>query len=415
MLLPYSLMIAAWASLLLNPVVQAPFRASNAAGAQERLPAPQGPYAIGQQAFDWVDETRVDPFASAPDRHRELMAYVWYPALTLRSMPTAEYFPFASKVNQNASAREAAEDIFGQSWPRIVDGSLRSHAVSNAQPASERNEFPVVLFSHGAGASSFSYTAQIENFVSHGYVVVAIDHPNLAGLVLFPDGHVRLSHEEASPSPAQDPLQAMIQSAQRGTETSAEDVNFVLEKLSQMHGPLRSAMNLDRVAAVGHSAGGTVSARACQLSNRIKACVSEDGEVNPVGAFFDYPDHPQLSQPFLLIQLAEEHTDEELKRMGESRAAWNGYLGHEREQLSKCAAGSYLVTISRSGLGHSAFSDGPILNAANVSAEATQAQRNLLLTEDLERVFLDSILKMSPHRPLTSFTEPDVKVQPVGQ
>jgi pimeloyl-ACP methyl ester carboxylesterase len=343
------------------------------------------------------------------------MAYIWYPALASQSRPTAEYFPFASRVNHNASGREAAEDIFGQSWSKIVDGSLRSHAVLNARPATERGGFPVVLFTHGSGASSSSYTAQIENFVSHGYMVVAIDHPNLAGLVLFPDGRIRLSHEEASSSPSQDRLQAMIQSAQRGTETSAEDLAFVLQKLSQAQGPVKRAMDLDRVAAVGHSAGGTVSARACQLSSRIKACVSEDGEVNPVGAFFDYPDHSRFTQPFLLIQIAEQHTDEELKRMGGSRAGWDRYLAHEREQLSNCAPGSYLVTISRPGLGHAAFSDGPSLNAANGSAEATRTQSNLRLTEDLELAFLDHVFKIGAERPLTSLSAPDVKVERMGQ
>ena len=415
MLSPYGLMIAACASLFVHPHTQQPPRTSPAESAEERLPAPRGPYAIGQQAFHWVDETRVDALAPAPERHRELMAYVWYPALTSRNTPPAAYFPSAIKVNQNASAREAAEDIFGQSWSRIVDGSLRSHAVFDAQPVDKRSGFPVILFSHGAGASSFSYTAQIENFVSHGYVVVAIDHPNLAGLVLFPDGHVRLSHEEADSSPAQDPLQAMIQSAQRGTETSAEDVTFVLDKLSEVHGSLRRVMDLAQVAAVGHSAGGTVSARACQLSSRIKACVSEDGEVNPVGAFFDYPDHTQFTQPFLLIQIAEEHTDEELKRMGGSRAGWNKYLEHERAQLSKCFPGSYLVTVSRPGMGHAAFSDGPSLNATTGSAAAAQARSNLQLTEDLESAFLDQVFQTGDQRRFTSLSAPDVKVQPVGR
>ena len=405
----------ACASLLLTLPGQVP--SSPAANAQQTLPAPSGSYAIGQAVFDWEDKTRVDEFASSPGQHRELMVYLWYPSRTPGSTLTSEYFPAAREIDKNVPAREAAKDIFGQSWPEIVAGSLRSHAVFGARVATERGGFPVILFSPGASASSFSYTAQIENFVSHGYVVVAIDHPGLSGLIRFADGHVRLYHSDEPPSPSQDPLQAMINSAKIGTQSAAEDLSFVLDKLSQIRSPLRRAMNLDRVAAVGHSAGGTVSVRACQLDTRIKACVSEDGEVSPVGAFFDYPDHPQLSQPFLLIQIAEQHTDEELKRMGESREVWNAYVEHEHMQLSRCPPGSYLVTIIRSGFGHSAFSDGPSLNAQQGSPEASATHTNLLLTEDLERVFLDQILKSNADHTLASFSAPlgYLKIQPIGR
>ena len=51
---------------------------------------------------------------------------------------------------------------------------------------------------------------------------------------------------------------------------------------------LRTA-GTDIDSAVGHSAGGTVTARACQIDRRIKACISEDGEVNPVGASSTIP------------------------------------------------------------------------------------------------------------------------------
>jgi predicted dienelactone hydrolase len=153
--------------------------------------------------------------------------------------------------------------------------------------------------------------------VSHGYVVVAIQHTDAAGVVVFTDGRIRLFHDAPPPpSPSKDPLQAMITQAEKGTQTGAEDVQFVLDTLSQEKTPLTKAMNLKRVAAVGHSYGGTLSARACQLDSRIKACISEDGEVNPVGAFFDYADHASFKQPFLLVEIDPHRTEIELSRMG---------------------------------------------------------------------------------------------------
>ena len=151
-------------------------------------------------------------------------------------------------------------------------------------------------------------------------------------------------------------------------------------------------MDLNRVAALGHSYGGTLTARACQIEPRIKACISEDGEVNPVGAFFDYPDHKLIRQPFLLIEIANHPTDPELAQMRESRVQWDDFLKHEREQLDSCGAGSYYILLNRPHIAHSSFSDGPILNAVPGSSQASIAFENLLQIERLERNFSDKSL-----------------------
>ena len=52
------------------------------------LPAPAGPYAIGRHAFDWIDNGRPDQFSSTPEKHRELMIYIWYPAQPSPNRPT---------------------------------------------------------------------------------------------------------------------------------------------------------------------------------------------------------------------------------------------------------------------------------------------------------------------------------------
>jgi hypothetical protein len=350
------------------------------------------------------------------------MIYVWYPARSSPRAPFAEYFPYAGELDQNPDSKQAALDMFGASWKQIVAGSVRSHAITNAPPAMESKKFPVLLFSHGYSATTFSYTAQIEDLVSHGYVVVAVEHTDAAGLVRFPDHHIRLFRiPPAPPSPAKDPLQAMIASAEQGTQIGAEDLRFVLDALGKENFPLSKLMDLKEVAAVGHSYGGTLTARACQLDTRIKACISEDGEVNPVGAFFDYPDHASIKQPFLLIALANHPTDGELARMRESRVQWNGFLAHEHEQLDQCGAGSYFVQLERPGMVHASFSDGPILNAPD-SERASIALANLLLTEELERSFLDKYLKGAP-APLLDRSDKDqpdktefgIKIERVGQ
>jgi dienelactone hydrolase len=346
------------------------------------------------------------------------MVYIWYPAQQSDRQPKGEYFPGASQINNNPAAKEAAQNVFGPRWPLIVSGVIASHAVSNARPVTQPGGFPVVLFSHGITSTTFSYTAQIEDLVSHGYVVVAIEHTDAAGLVLFPDGRIRLYRDPPSPpSPPKNPMQAMIAAAEEGTQTGAEDVLFVLNTLAEGKTPLVKIMDLKRVAAVGHSYGGTLTVRACQLDPRMKACISEDGEVNPVGAFFDYPDHTSFNQPFLLIEMDQHPTDDLLARMGESRAHWNEYLAHERQQLDACKAGSYRIVLSGTGMTHASFSDGLLLSATPGSAKASTALSNLLLTEALDRSFLDKYLKneTAPLLDQAAKAPPGVTIEPIGK
>ena len=353
------------------------------------LPRPSGNYAIGRQSFYLTDASRTDQFSSAPSHHRELMIHIWYPARRPSGNQGSAYLPGAKKLDQDAAARSAMRQEFEGSWPSIVSGSVQSHAISGA--SAMRGTFPVVLFSHGLMSLTFSYTEQIEDLVSHGYVVVAIDHPNAAAAILFPDGHVRPFRHFPSP-PSKDPLQAMIASASADVQIGAEDVRFVLDTLAEQKIPLTKVMDLKRVAAVGHSYGGTLATRACQLDSRIKACISEDGAVNPVGAFIDYPDKLPFTQPFLLIEIERPSpTDEELSHMKESRAQWEAYLTHKHLQLESCKAGSYHVVLSRPGMRHASFGDELVLSAA--SNPADESADNLALIERIDRSFLDKSLR----------------------
>src|SRR5207247_9787550 len=42
------------------------------------LSPPTGPYAVGRMEFDWIDQSRPDPFVSGK-QNRELDVFVWYP------------------------------------------------------------------------------------------------------------------------------------------------------------------------------------------------------------------------------------------------------------------------------------------------------------------------------------------------
>ena len=75
--------------------------------------------------------------------------------------------------------------------PAFVFGHLKyvtTNAVSSAPVAGDQPSYPVLLFLEGATGFRQMNTFQVEDLVSHGYIVAAIDQPGVAALVVFPDG-----------------------------------------------------------------------------------------------------------------------------------------------------------------------------------------------------------------------------------
>jgi len=149
-----------------------------------KLPSPSGHFGIGRLSYDWTDPARAATGSSDSKAHRELMVYLWYP--TPRSRQNAgAYLPGAKQINATPEGRQRMEGEFESNWPLVVSGAIASHAVENAPIAKSPVKFPVVLFSHGLNSTSFEYTALLEELVSHGYVVIATEHTDVAAAVAF--------------------------------------------------------------------------------------------------------------------------------------------------------------------------------------------------------------------------------------
>jgi predicted dienelactone hydrolase len=281
---------------------------------------------------------------------------------------------------------------FEAMWPMILSNKLRSHVLANAASAVQPGGFPVVLFSHGLGSTTFAYSAQIEDLVSHGYVVIAIEHTDMATAVLFPDGQVRCFRSR-TPSGSGNGLEQMIAAMKEEVQTGAEDIRFVLDNLMKGSIAVPVSLDLGHVAGMGHSAGGTMVARACQIDRRIKACISEDGELKGIAAFAEYPDHAALTQPFLLMEIDQAPSDAELARIRLTRQQWQAYEQKKRQQLQSCQGGSYDVVFNGTGMIHASFSDELLLGAPGGSERSSVALNNLLLIEKTTRAFLGKYLR----------------------
>lgn len=230
-----------------------------------RFQPPTGPYAIGTVTYHWIDANRDEIFTADPNDRRELIVQVWYPARDNPSAPRAPYMPDGSVLAPVARLLNLPDWVF----------THVNYDMTNAMPsepmADGADVYPVLVFSHGRGGVRQHNTFQVEELVSHGYVVAAIDHPYAAAGVDFPDGR-RVSYDpRMSDRRFQDSVLPFL----------AHDVSFTLDQLAAINrsdpeGILSGRLDLQHAGMFGVSLGGAVTAQACLQDARLRACLPMD-------------------------------------------------------------------------------------------------------------------------------------------
>jgi predicted dienelactone hydrolase len=250
-----------------------------------RFPHPSGPYAIGTLTYHWVDVNRPEVFTADPNDHRELMVQIWYPAKGDPSSPRAPYVQDA-----NALAPALARLLH---LPEFTFGHLRyitTHAIQSAPVADDEPSYPVLIFLEGFNGFRQMNTFQVEELVSHGYIVAAIDQPYAAAAVVFPDGRQVEGWERARLAPlinqSLNPVETVPILNGRAFEDGiipylAQDAIFTLDQLTALNqadpnGILTGRLDLQRAGIFGISLGGIVSGEACRLEPRLRACLVMD-------------------------------------------------------------------------------------------------------------------------------------------
>ena len=310
--------------------------------AKASLPEPSGAFGVGRTSYNWVDIARQNPFASDSSARRELMVYLWYPTEPGQRTSASEYLPGARAIDVAPGSGRLRQSPL---WPLIVAGSIASHAQARAPLARRPERFPVVVFSHGDGVSTFEYTAAIEDLASHGYVVAAVEHPFSSAAVVFPSGAViqfadrRMFRGDRPPdTPYFEGVQIAMSDLRRLTEIHAADLRFVLGQLEQVERQdknnvattFNGRLDLRHVATVGHSSGGFAAFRACQLDARISACVNLDGGTAD-GALLQLP-WRFITEPAVLVRAS--HSAVDVHRPAAHRARY-----HEKGVDRLCTGG----------------------------------------------------------------------------
>src|SRR5256714_1749996 len=368
------------------------------------LPAPTGAFGVGRVTVHWPDRSRVEPLA-ADRRHRELMVDVWYPAEP-RAGPAAAYLE--PSVFEQQQTAERLKGSLRNVYDNIKAGRVQTHAVQGAPFARSAKHSPVLIFSHGGGEARETYTAQLEDLASHGYVVAAITHTYEAVLAAFPDGRHIVLAPNRWPPPARSSIEGLPASEEANADRLrwwADDIRFVLNNLSRENRVAGSSrlqfaghLDLSRIGAFGHSAGGQAAAHACQVDRRLRACLNQDGLSGFAPYYLDGSGWG-MDQAFMLMARAPRQDppkDEELAAMKMTRQQAEALLerlkARQEATLRRTGKGSYVVVFESKTTTHADFGDLPLLQSRSRD-EAEKRARFVGVVRSYTRAFFDKYLR----------------------
>jgi hypothetical protein len=180
--------------------------------------------------FDWTN----------PERSRELMVFVWYPAL-ISNAPIAEYVP--------------------RKWGEIAaKGSLREIRVASRNGATKADgQFPLLVLSPAMARIPTDYTTLAEDLASFGYIVAGVTPPRSAPVV---------------------------------TDWVA-DFRFALDRVLA-EPSFKAHVDQHRIGVFGHSFGGAAAMHALETDERFRRGANLDGA--PQGAAIVH-----LARPLLIV------------------------------------------------------------------------------------------------------------------
>ncbi len=307
-----------------------------------QLPNPTGPDALGTREIT-SNQRRLAVDGSPEGPAAPVLVQAWYPRSPGAEGKTAPYVKDANVV-----IPELAESLNLPAWPFSSIGEIKTHAVDNARIApsadGKTKKWPLIVFSHGFNGLRSQSTVLMEELASHGYLILAPQHSYDSAVTVFPSGRKL----EPKAKPPKD-LSLMEEDELRGewTDRRVGELRSLLALVFAGKLPdkeLNDQIDLNRVAVLGHSMGGSTISGICRELKDIKACINLDGPIRGTrqkGKLL----HPML---FVEAQLPQYKNDEQK----------NLYLTRLGEFEKSAGAGFVYAQI----IGHFDFTDAPFLS-----------------------------------------------------
>ena len=245
------------------------------------LARPTGPYTVGTRTIALTDTSRKEIY-SGKDEPRKFLIEIWYPARN----PAANTNRAAWMPDAKIVAPAIADYIH---LPHFFLDHLtlaKSWSYENIPLYRTDGPYPVLIFSHGWNGFRQQSTFLMEELASHGYVVVAMEHPYGARLTVFPDGSIIPNNPNALPKDK--PTDEYETAARILVDQWAGDIGYALNYLAGLNqndpqDQFTNNLALNKVGVFGHSTGGGATLQFCGTDSRCKAGLTLDAFVRPLG------------------------------------------------------------------------------------------------------------------------------------
>ncbi len=257
-------------------------------------------------------------------------------------------------------------------------------------PDNKVEQYPLVIFSHGAFGFRGSNASTFANLASNGYVVCSIDHTYHAFFTKQSDGAMIIADMDFinNAMAAQNDTfdeQTTYEMSHEWLKLRMGDVNFVLKDiLEKIEKPdaeeVYQSINSDKIGLFGHSLGGATAAELGRERTDIDAVIVVDGTM--FGEEMGLEDGKAILNsdpyPIPLLNIYNEEHYNEAQQYGESYANMAA-TGNAVDALQVMIKGS----------GHLNFTDLPMFSPILASALGTGEVDSRYCIETMNQIILD--------------------------
>ena len=372
-----------------------------------KLPKPTGKHLVGSQYIHF--KTNQDEIITSKiGDKRELMIKVWYPSKTSNNREN-----YLNEGDKAGFALKYGLPLSTFNYLKYVE----TNTYKNAEIVNKK--IPVLIFSHGYYSKANGYYALLEEIVSHGYIVLAINHTYESTGSLFPNNNIKFYNNEYNSVLNDEKMASMawtIDQTYRNTkdwdkrhkaienglknysaaiinDRWSDDIISVINKLEEWNETtfLKDNLDMQKIGVFGHSQGGTAAGESIIKDTRVKAAISLDGV--QWGKMID----TILPKPFAVVSSDWPNSHPDLNQ----HAFHNGSV-----------TDFYNAKILNSG--HSNFMDIPLMINLKLVNEAGSIppKKATQITADFVLNFFDKYLKNQPNDILNlAKKHPELKIE----
>lgn len=225
---------------VLIPTVMIPFYS---------LPEPTGNFNVGTVVCDFTDKNRMETYSEEAGKLREIAVQFWYPA--------------------------------------DKTGSDFQYDISGAPVSTSQQNYPILIFSHGAFGVRMSNASTFRELASHGYIVASVDHTYQAFYTAFEDGKsvpvsTKFLNDAMNVQSNSLAVDETFEITHDWLKLRTADIELVIDslqsgELGKSGALLNGHLDLGKIGLFGHSLGGAAAAQVCRERNDIMATIVMDG------------------------------------------------------------------------------------------------------------------------------------------